>query len=343
MFQPTSSKLSLDAGGSHGGILPQATFDFSPLTKIPLSSSISIHGERVDFGSDWHLPRDPVVIKRATDTIINRKTSDLFICLGDVIDASDGSDTTRWTEIFLRSLAHSFGNVLYIPGNHCLRSRANPWESFDLPSNVVMPYGENSVFFSTPHNTFLLGNAFYDLEFIDPTTVDITTNQLKEFYFSLPDGRFLLGGGDHFDSFKRMAINISSSLSPDVTVLLTHTLPHPSEVSFKVKEYLPGYKHPAEKIGAQIICTPEEDEREALQYNQLPDEARAWWNKKSFFMGSNILNRKPENCRDGLIVMYGHNHRPPSTPIITLENGSNVKLVSHQPFGGDGGEAWKSL
>ena len=343
MFVHIPLHLSSDSGGSYGGGLPKATFEFSPLTNIPLSQSISINGERIDFGSDWHLPRDPVVIKRATDTIINRKTSELFICLGDVIDASDGSNTTQLTEIFLRSLAHSFKNVLYVPGNHCLRSRINPWESFDLPSNVVMPYGENPLVFSTLQNTFLLGSAFYDLEFIDPTTVGLSTSQLKEFYYSLPDGKFLLGGGDHFDSFKRMALNISNALTPDVTVLLTHTLPHPSEVSFKIEKSDPGHDHPATKIGAQIICTPEEDEREALQYNQTPDQARAWWNKKSFFMGSNILNRKPDNCRDGLVVMYGHNHRPAETPIINLENGRRVRLVSHQPFGGDGGEAWKNL
>lgn len=343
MYGPTRLQCAPDSGGSYGTGLPDATFALSPHTNIPLSSSLSINGERFDFGSDWHLPRDPLVIRRATNTIINNKTSDLFICLGDVIDASDGSDTTEWTELFLYSLAHSFENVLYLPGNHCLRSRSNPWGSFDLPPNVVMPYGENPVTFSTTQNNYLLGNVFYDLEFIDSSMIDLTTNQLKEFYSSLPDGKFLLGGGDHFDSFQRMSRNLSARLTPEITVLLTHTLPHPSEVSFKIKDRSLDSEHPAAKLGAQIMCTPEQDERDALQYNQSADEVRAWWNKKSFFMGSNVLNRAPNNCRDGLIVLYGHNHRPPKNPIITLENDRCIRLVSHQPFGGDGGEAWKTL
>src|SRR5688572_4914896 len=111
-------------------VSPVREFSLSPHTALPLSRSLVVRGETIDFGSDWHFPMDEAVVERVIATLAARRNGDIFIAAGDVFDASERQDTSAWTSNFLAALARVYPTVLYTPGNHCLRSREDPWSSY---------------------------------------------------------------------------------------------------------------------------------------------------------------------------------------------------------------------
>lgn len=313
----------------------------SPVTNLPLSRVVQVQGESFQFGSDWHLPRDPHVLGRVAREILSAKGADTFLCLGDVFDADDGADTSSWTNQFLNLLSDHFERVLYVPGNHCLRGRTDPWGSFSLPDNVVMPKGSEPLVVSTANNKILLGNAFFDLNFIDPLAIGITEIELRKFYQEeLTDSRSLLGGGDHFQLFKEMSAAIAGQLTPDISILLTHVLPHPAGVTFRVPEITDRHRQLSTSLGVPFECDPDGDQRNARKYSSTPEEFRRYWNCKSFFMGSNLL--LGAQCRSDLVAIYGHNHRG-SQMSVALPSGASVNLMTHQPYGGSDTSAWNLI
>ena len=54
------------------------------------------------------------------------------------------------------------------------------------------------------------------------------------------------------------------------------------------------------------------------------------------------MNHPAANPKDGLICLYGHNHRTHDFD-VQVRNGAAVGLRSHQPYGGNGGAAWEHL
>ena len=82
-----------------------------------------------------------------------------------MFDVRNGEDTSFYVSKLLNVLSKLYEVVLYVPGNHCLRSPANPWNSFTFADNVVMPIADEPKIINTPNNLILLGNVFYDLQF----------------------------------------------------------------------------------------------------------------------------------------------------------------------------------
>ena len=107
-----------------------------------------------------------------------------------------------------------------------------------------------------------------------------------------------------------MTKSISQALQKDIDVLVTHALPHPSLATFRVGEQKEEYRELERLSGVPFICNPGFDQEEAIKEGKKsPEEFREGWNKKSFLMGSNILEHETADFKDGIIVLYGHNHR----------------------------------
>ncbi len=122
-------------------------------------------------------------------------------------------------------------------------------------------------------------------------------------------------------------------------MLITHTLPHPAGVTFRVPMITPEHQQLEQASGARFISEPKDDEAKAVQRGISPDEFRKYWNLKSFIMGSNVLNNPAASPRDGLVCIYGHNHRT-TTLDVQLDHGA-AHLHCYQPYGGRDPRAWE--
>jgi hypothetical protein len=313
----------------------------SPKTALALSRTLEVNGESFDFASDYHLPINQAVVDKVIETLVQRKQSDIFVCVGDVFDADKGEDRSEAISDFLTKLSKAYSLVLYTPGNHCLRSRDNPWESFQVPDNVLFPKGDMPLIVNTEKNKIVLANLFYDLRFIEPSSIGFAEADILKFYREkTTDGKHLLGGD--ITLFKSMADNVAKCITPDVTMLVSHTVPHPVAVTFRVPVKTEELRRIEAETGARVDCMPEDDAREAAAKNKTAEGFREYWNKKSFVMGSNVISHQAARPRDGLICLYGHNHRSRDFDVVTA-SGLAVGLRSHQPYGGDEPTAWEAI
>lgn len=334
------ASLSLNQIRLHHSILPandlpaqtlperEATPTTVTTRPVALSRSIQIQGETFDLSSDWHLPMDTRVTDQFLRSLIATKNGDIFICAGDVFDAHESQDTSSWVSQLLTELAGHYSLVLYVPGNHCLRSKSEPWSGFNVPANVVFPNGKQPCVVRTEKNNILLGNILYDFKLIDPSVVGTTRGEISKFYAATHDGCSLMGGDTSI--FTAMADNLARALTPDISVMVTHTLPHPAPITFRVDHLMAHHEKLAQQCGASFLNDPEGDARAAHKWGISPQMARAWWNHRCFMLGSNVINRVDADPRDGLIAIYGHNHQGASQNVRAL-NGSRVELVTHQP------------
>lgn len=309
----------------------ERTASRAPYTDLPICKTLLIRGETFDIASDWHLPTSEVVIPPVLRGIEKTGQAGMFICAGDVFDARNGEDTSFYVSKLLNGLAKLYDLVLYVPGNHCLRSRANPWSSFTLADNVIMPVGDEPKIINTPENRILLGNVFYDLQFLDSSFLGISESDLRAFYASTTDGRYLLNG--NLDDFRNMTASVASLLTSDITLLVSHALPHYAPLRFRTEIWTDAIKEQVKKLGILDCSDDEKLQGAAEHWGCSVSQALALWNTKCFLMGSNILNHPEASPRDGLTAIYGHNHRA-SEMHIKARNGSSIKLVSHQPYGG---------
>jgi UDP-2,3-diacylglucosamine pyrophosphatase LpxH len=284
-----------------------------------------IAGRPADVGSDWHI-EGADKLPSLVDHLRKHRTSEVLFLMGDLFDAQDGEDTSGPINELVQAIAPGYSHVIVTPGNHDLRGRVNPWDSFVLPENVHAPH-DNARVIDIHGTRILLADLFYDMQFIDPTTVGLTWQEVEEQYRASNDGKHLLGG--QTASFERMRREAAALLQPDVQVLATHSLPHPSLVTFRVPELTPEVERQARESGLRFVCNPEEDAREAVRYDSTPEGYRRWWNIKSIFMGSNVLEDPTAHPRDGLWAVHGHHHRIDLEPRSV--RGNRINIVTHQP------------
>jgi len=301
-------------------------------------TTVSPNGIQFDVGSDWHLPPDNTdLLKGFAKRVASEQGSSILVLAGDVIETSDGLNSASLICSLLADLSKVYRGVIFAPGNHDLRGRENPWGDFaDLPSNVAChskPIG--STLFSLkaldmgmPDACVMLTNIFYDMMFMDPTLLGLTNEILMKQYAESNDGlHFLKGDTKLFVEMAARARGCLSVASDQVDILVTHALPHPCQVTFRVAEMTDDVRALSEKLGIPFVCDTAYDEKSAKRWDTTPEGFRAWWNNKSFFMGSDILSTT--DFKNGLVAVYGHNHRSNNKP--TTINGKTVHFVSHQP------------
>jgi hypothetical protein len=303
---------------------------------VPPLRTIDVRGTSFDLGSDWHYdletPTDQIVehIRRA-------QQSSTLLCLGDVFLTENGEDATGQINALLEGLSPHFEEIFFSPGNHDLRGRPDPWHTLRYPGNVVhSPRNLPIIGCTRTGLRILLANLFYDLKFIDPSIVGLTREDIIKYYKENPDGTTLLGG--ELGSFPDLTHLAAQALTPDIDVVATHVLPHPSLVKFLVPKRTEEHERLERKTGIPFICDPAEDERKAAFWTKklgkkvTPEGWRTWWNQKSIVMGSNLLEHPLANPQEGIVAAYGHNHR--SNDRTTTINGKRVHFVAHQPYYG---------
>ncbi len=297
-----------------------------------LVRQFNLDGKQVDIGSDYHLEGEGV-IGRAVARIKREQRSEVLFCIGDLCNAEHGEDTSPRINEFLTGVASLYDRVIFTPGNHDLRGRENPWGSFKVPGNVIYPNGEEPKVVDLGGRKVLVADLFYDMKFIDPSKLGFSADDVAKQYAESNDGRHLLHGDT--STFQGMTERAAKLLQPDVDILATHTLPHPSLVTFRVPEMTEEIKRLAAESGLPFICNPEEDAEQAKRYSKpgkppvTAQGYRDWWNNKSIFMGSNVLEHPKSNPKDGLWAVHGHHHR------IDLKSravqGRTINIATHQP------------
>jgi|SRR6185436_3054064 len=299
-------------------------------------TTASISGFSFDVGSDWHLPPDRLeVLNSFPDHIKSQQGSDILFCVGDVIETSDGLNSSAHISKLLDGLSDLYKVIIFTPGNHDLRGRNNPWSDFaNLPKNVYTTstnsYGYRvldlyDLHKDLPNLRILVADLFYDMKFLNPSILDISDGELIAQYRESNDGKHFLNGD--IANFSHMAHHVRVRLDSSIDMLVTHSLPHPSLVTFRVAQITEEIEEKQKILGIPFICDPDHDTQEASRWNSTPERYRQWWNIKSFFMGSDVLSTT--NFKDGLICVYGHNHRSNQSPAII--NNKKVHFVSHQP------------
>ena len=295
------------------------------MPKESLISPLEIAGKQADVGSDWHIK--PEALPRAIDHLRENRKSELLFCMGDLFDAQEGQDTSAAINELLQAIAPGYEAVIFTPGNHDLRGRDNPWGSFSLPKNVHYPRNEAKVV-TLGDRSILVADLFYDMQFVDPAQIGLSWEEVIRQYAESNDGKHFLKGAT--EPFKEMTENAAVLLQPNIDILATHSLPHPSLVTFRVPELTEEVQRLARESGLQFICAPEEDITKARRWNSTTAEGfRKWWNIKSIFMGSNVLEHPSANVKDGLWAVHGHHHR------VDLRQrtvqGRRVNIATHQP------------
>lgn len=296
----------------------------SPTTKKELTATVNINGENFDIASDWHFPLDEEgLCIKALAALKARKKSEVFICSGDIFDSGNGEDTSAWCSRFINALAEIYPAVLYVPGNHDLRGRENPWKSFDLSANVLMPEAKHPKVYKSGKNKILLGNLFYDLNFLAAGKVGLETQLLEDFYSATTDGKHLFSGNR--SEFVKYTNILAEALSDEVSILVTHVLPHPCLVEFKTGEISDHVKAIQEELGITFTVYNDQDRINAEGKGMSLNEFINYWNCKSAFMGSNILEHPSASPRNNLACIYGHNHRGSESYY------KKYRLLTHQP------------
>ena len=304
-------------------------------TKLSLIKTFSIDDFSFDVGSDWHI--SSANIEKVITNIISNKKSNLLFCVGDLVDSDDGQDVSGLVIEILNRLSLFYRSVIFMPGNHCLRGRKDPWNSFLKPNtrnnvftncNETDPYvfNLNDLDKIFPNKLVMLANIFYDMEFIDPTIIGFTERDVKKFYCAEnKDYKYLVGGT--IELFKNMSTTVRKDLNDKIDILVTHALPHPSLVTFRVPEIANDILAAQNKLNIPFICNIADDEIQAKR-NGAPnaESYRNYWNMKSFVMGSDVLSNS--SFKDGLVCIHGHNHR--STDHTTEINNKQVRFISHQ-------------
>jgi hypothetical protein len=300
-----------------------------------LIKTFVINGQSVDVGSDWHYPLSDASTPAKIVAHVKRvQGSRVLFCLGDLFDTPDGQDSTAPINETVSAFAKLYDQVVFTPGNHDLRGRNEPWDSFRFPDNVVWPRTVDPVAVTIGSNRLLVANLFYDLGFIDPAVIGSSAQTIRKFYAKSNDGRHFLGGDTA--RFSAMTVETARALTPEVDILVTHALPHPSLVTFRIPEVTAETTRLQSELGIPFICDPADDQKMAEEYKRrgakgevTPADVRAFWNNKSIVMGSNVLGHPRAGFRDGLTMMHGHHHRIDLKPRRIA--GKTVDVVTHQP------------
>ena len=290
-----------------------------------LLKEIRINGLRAQLGSDHHVPLSAA--RHYACELIAEQSADVLFLLGDLFQVGD-ADPSPQINFLIGLLAGHYDDIVYVPGNHCLRGRADPWSSFRFPKNVHYPQRAlDTPVVQLGGQRCLIGNLFYDQRFLDPRLLGFTPAQVAGFYRTrVNDGRYFLNGDTAL--FPQMTARLAAALDRSVDIVATHGLPHPSLITFRVNELTDKLKRLADEIGAPFVADPDDDAACAARYRMSAERFRAEWNFKSFIMGSNALTHPAADFKDGLVALYGHNHRG-GTSVRTVR-GKTVHFHSHQ-------------
>jgi len=306
-------------------------------TNYELLHLFRVNGLRILQGSDHHIPlrlAGPYI--RALISQSLKQPSDMLILNGDLFDAPNGESVQETVGDLLRVVAARYKRpIVYVPGNHCLRGAGeDPWGRFGpLPRHVFAPLANplEPIILPTSAGKMVIGNIFYDFKFLDPSISGLTEKDIRDFYPSTADGRYLLDG--HTEDFELMADNVARSITPDTKFLVTHCLPHPTLVKFMQTAKTEVTERIEREHGIQFIYGSLA--KRAAQWGITEEEYLDFLTRKNFVMGSNVLDREGfDPAPEGLVIFHGHNHQSAYKKTISVADRKMMVCSYQKPFNG---------
>jgi len=301
-------------------------------TNYELLRLFRVNGLDILQGSDHHIPLR--LAAQFIEALIDQscaQSSDMLILNGDLFHTPYGEAAQEAIGHLLNRVAARYKNpIVYVPGNHCLRGTGKEaWKHFGaLPKNVYAPLANplKPIVLRTPAGKMVVGNIFYDFKFLDPSLFRLTKKDIRTYYADTHDGQHLFDG--RTEDFPLMADNVARAITPDTKFLVTHCLPHPMLVKFiqtaktEITERLER-EHEIRFVYRSIT-------KQAAQWNMTEEACLDFLTKKSFIMGSNVLNREGfEPAPEGLVIFQGHNHQSKNKEKIMVA-GRKMIVCSHQ-------------
>lgn len=270
-----------------------------------------------DIGSDMHCDfKEPKATVKLADCIIKDKVHDTLVLAGDIFNTPNGENSSPIIQDLLNRLSLKYKQIIFCPGNHDLRGRNCPWDDFqDLPTNIITPYEDKPIIQTIHGVQFLIANIFFDMDFIDPWVIWLTLWEITK-YYALSGDRFFLSWD--VSKFGKFTTSVARKLTPEIDVLVTHALPHPSLATIRVESITSEIEKMQNTTGLKFICREEFDREEAKKLGINPELYRQQRNIKSCLMGSNVLGHTSAHPREWLSIIYGHHHK----------NDSGIKLIN---------------
>ena len=274
---------------------------------------------QMQIGSDFHYPLDTQVSVVVWD-ILREYQKWVILCLnGDIFDTPEGQDSSQKVSQVISLIAKEVEKLIFVPGNHDLRWRNNPLESFNISWNVVFPSSFESPLIANIYGVkIIVANLLYDFAFVKALSqIPLYSFEeiLKTYRTTLPDGTHLFWSD--ISTFEQIRDNLRKSIAKnrDAQILITHVLPHPSLLRFLWDD--PRFW----SEWSEVVSSISEIDRLRKQYPR--DEFIKWWNHKSLaWMGANVFDSfsLPN-------AIYWHNHKG-SRDEKKLVLGNEVRFIT---------------
>ncbi|TSC59251.1 MAG: hypothetical protein Greene041619_87 [Candidatus Peregrinibacteria bacterium Greene0416_19] len=327
---------------------------------LPLIRRLEIGNTPSFLGSDWHFKtpdanRDNTPANVAEQVIADADrvhTGERHLyCLGDIYSTYDrGIQTAPLVTEVLDHLSRRFDAVFFVPGNHDLRGRSDPYEGLrSLPKNVVSPQPPDhvaSVSIPTtsaqirvllcnvlPGADLLLPKELLDIYGIGHRTVEELSQEHPDndpaapmVQVSVAERRTLTG-------------KAVQAINPETQVLAVHGLPDPAPIEIPVTpELAPAIecvRSLIDTLGIRLITDPARlrkiiEDGQTFNASHSPERIlQRWVGKAASDLGVPLLRMAGDRIGDNLMAMHGHNHCPPYERTIHVKD-KQVKLLSYQ-------------
>lgn len=294
---------------------------------------------KFDLGSDHHFDLENDKPEEIAAAIRDQRQRTTLMLPGDLFETTKGQDSSRQIVEVLNGLvrgANGYDQVIWVPGNHDLRSQDKPFDrNPKLSDRILSPQDAlTPTIIELQGVRILIANLMYD-NLVQPEIALTTREAVEDLYRRKTDGKYLLKGD--MSLFPKMGEVVRDNLE-DVDILVTHVPAHPFAGKIIVGKNNEQAAITARKHGLGII--PEQEAIEEWKTSiarwkkaggptlDFEDYARKYWNPKTVLLGTDVLTYN--NFEDGLLSIYGHTHRSVDFEKRTVD-GKEVNFLSYQP------------
>ena len=278
--------------------------------------------DKIQVFSDSHFPID-IKTKKIINFIEeqNKNNSEILFLLWDILD---WENTEKFKNLWeksldiLKELSKTYKKIVYVLWNHEFRDpnlQDEGWyknfreilpENIIFPKNITEPTKVEVEITKWKILNILVWNLFYDMKFLNPSILWMKKEEILNIYKKFPDWNYLFNWD--IEIFKKMKKSIIEQLDTNIDILATHSLPHPSLVQFLYNwKDIEEFKNKVWK-NIKVKSPSDRHYKDAKKLWISIEEYIKWYNAKSFFMWSNVLDN-PEKIKNWLLSIFWHSHR----------------------------------